>query len=269
MELLSRHNKKIKKQRIAQATTTLCACSPQSFTFQLLLDNDCSTSTISSALPEFSNVNCQISNNDVDRSRRELRIDIDNNNEHQLQENEKDVGSELDNDRYDVLTSQVQSLLPTVSGQHGGDDSIVTQSETILAYISSILFFEFDTSGQLTIINVDDTYLIPNDQELTNGATITFESISSTLNMSIPLEDQLVPGGAGLLMLGNNEAGDVILRSRFVWEYDLDCGVDADIVDDDNLGDTLGWIEFVSTFSLCFGICRYVYHYLYLMHALL
>jgi len=46
---------------------------------------------------------------------------------------EKGVESELDNDRYDVLTSQVQSLLPTISHQHGGDGSIVSQSETTLA----------------------------------------------------------------------------------------------------------------------------------------
>jgi len=69
-------------------------------------------------------------------------------------------------------------------------------------------------------------------------------------------------------MFGNNDAGDVILRSRIVWEYDIDCGVDADIVDDGNLGETLGWIEFVSTFSY-FGICRYVYHYACLMLALI
>ena len=71
-------------------------------------------------------------------------------------------------------------------------------------------------------------------------------------------------------MFGNNEAGDVILRSRLVWEYDIDCGVDADIVGDGNLGDTLGWIEFVSTsLYILWDLSLRLYHYLYLMFALL
>ena len=51
----------------------------------------------------------------------------------------------------------------------------------------------------------------------------------------------LIPGGAGLFLFGNNDDGDVILRSRLVWEFSGDCEIELNIE-----GDTLGWIMFVS-----------------------
>ena len=265
------HNRHIKKQKNRQrllqqstteSTTTLCACSPQYYKFQLLLNNDCSSSTLSrTSSPGISNVNCQIDDK-VDGGlmssgfvrRRDLQVQshISNNNE---------VNRSLRaEDRYDILTSQVQSLLPTtmISKQTRQSDTTSESTTTAPAYISSILFIEFDTSGLLTLINTNDTYL--SNQTLINSTSISFPSISTTLNTDIPLDDQLdkIPGGAGLFLFGNNDDGDVVLRSRLVWEYSTDCEVKLDIV-----GDSLGWIMFVSL-SICVFVCMCVYLYLYM-----
>ena len=234
----------------------LCSCSPQSYTFQLLLDNDCSTSTLSRNTDGISNANCQISSEDDDGLARD---DWANGNNNRYRRNRHlhrlDVSNALDsiagydddvNDRYDkLLLSQLQSTLPTLSSsQHllfnNNEDR---QSTTAIspAYISSILFIEFDTSGLLTIINEDDTYLT--NANLSNGTSITYPSISTQLNTNIPLEEQLdkVPGGAGLFIFANNDNGEIVLRSRVVWEYDLNCNVELNMV-----GESLGWIGFVS-----------------------
>ena len=258
--------------RIAQhrRQQELCSCSPQSYTFQLLLDNDCSTSTLSRNTAGISNANCQISSEEVvddvvdDGLARENWANNDNNdnrNRHrrnrQLQ-HRLDVSNALDSvagsyndnddDRYDtLLLSQLQSTLPTLSSSSSSSHLLFNNEDrqsttsTSPAYISSILFIEFDTSGLLTIINEDDTYLT--DANLSNGTLLTYPSISTQLNTELPLDEQLdkVAGGAGLFIFANNEIGELVLRSRVVWEYDLNCNVELNMV-----GESLGWIGFVS-----------------------
>lgn len=237
----------------------LCSCSPQSYTFQLLLDNDCSTSTLSRNTDGISNANCQISSEDVVDDGL-ARDDWANDNNNRYRRNRHlhrlDVSNALDsiagyddddNNRYDaLLLSQLQSTLPTLSSsQHllfnNEDRQSTSTTLTSPAYISSILFIEFDTSGLLTIINEDDTYLT--NANLSNGTSITYPSISTQLNTNIPLEEQLdkIPGGAGLFLFANNDNGELLLRSRVVWEYDLNCNVELNMV-----GESLGWIGFVS-----------------------
>lgn len=110
--------------------------------------------------------------------------------------------------------------------------------------IVSVQFLEFDTSGDLTVINQDDTYA---DVSLSDGDRIKFDSASSFLDTSLPLEDQmsgpaLVPGGASLILYGRTEAG-VVVRNRFFWLYDLNCGAENDPVQVD---DMIGWVNVVS-----------------------
>jgi hypothetical protein len=72
----------------------------------------------------------------------------------------------------------------------------------------SVSFLEFgtvrDTSGDLTVINQDDTYA---DVSLESGDTITFNSISSSLDTTLPLGEQLnlVPGGVQLVLRGEGK----------------------------------------------------------------
>ena len=146
----------------------------------------------------------------------------------------------------DKLLSQIKYALPETMKLLPNDRQSPTQtSNTTVAYISSVLFIEFDTSGTLTLINEDPRYLA--DANLTEGMMITYTSISQSLNPSLGLEEQLqyIPGGAGLFIFGNNNEGEVILSSRLVWEFSGACDVTVEIE-----GKTLGWIDFVSS-SIC------------------
>jgi len=111
--------------------------------------------------------------------------------------------------------------------------------------VLSVQFLEFDTSGDLTVINQDDTYA---DVSLGDGDRLAFDSASSFLNVSRPLDDQmsspaLVPGGASLILYGLTEGG-VIVRNRFFWMYDMSCGRDNDPI---NAGDEIGWVTVSDT----------------------
>jgi len=118
-------------------------------------------------------------------------------------------------------------------------------------------FLEFDTSGDLTIINQDSTYA---DVSLGDGATLTFPSISSLLDTSVPLADQmsspaLVPGGASLILYGKTAGGEVV-KNRFFWLYNMECGRDTNPV---QVGDQIGWVRVVSmhiVFSFVFSIVK-------------
>lgn len=111
--------------------------------------------------------------------------------------------------------------------------------------IVSVQFLEFDTSGDLAVINQDDTYA---SVSLSDGDRLKFNSASSFLDTSLLLEDQmsspaLVPGGASLILYGKTEAG-VVVRNRFFWIYDnMNCGAENDPVQVD---DTIGWVAVVS-----------------------
>ena len=125
--------------------------------------------------------------------------------------------------------------------RHLQDDADVTDK---VVEIVSVQFLEFDTSGDLTVINQDDTYA---DVSLGDGDRLKFNSASSFLDTSLLLEDQmsspaLVPGGASLILYGKTESG-VVVRNRFFWMYDMNCGEENDPIQVD---DTIGWIAVVS-----------------------
>lgn len=199
----------------------LCACSPRSYSFKFLFNEDCGGSSPSTLSPNeaigISNVNCQTTT----------------------------AGSSTDLPTENLI-SQIRTIF---------DRQMLSQTaNTTLSYISSVLFIEFDTSGTLTLINENATYLV--DANFTEGMMISFPSISQLLDPSMTLEEQMqyVPGGAGLFMFANNDDGDVILSSKVVWEFTGACDVTVDIH-----GSTLGWISIV---SCCLNVCDLVHLYL-------
>jgi hypothetical protein len=122
--------------------------------------------------------------------------------------------------------------------------------------VISVQYLEFDTGGDLTVINQDDTYAAVS---LVSGDRMKFASASSFLDTTLPLESQmsapaLVPGGASLIMYGRTAAG-VIVRNRFFWTYDTtNCGLDNNPV---KVDDEIGWVTVVSSFiCIC---CPHLY----------
>jgi hypothetical protein len=122
--------------------------------------------------------------------------------------------------------------------------------------VISVQYLEFDTGGDLTVINQDDTYAAVS---LVSGDRVKFASASSFLDTTLPLESQmsapaLVPGGASLIMYGRTAAG-VIVRNRFFWTYDTtNCGLDNNPV---KVDDEIGWVTVVSSFiCIC---CPHLY----------
>ena len=118
----------------------------------------------------------------------------------------------------------------------------VLQSDPVTEIVS-VLFLEFDTSGDLTVINQDDTYI---DVSLGDGDPLTFNSVSSFLDTSLPLSEQmsnpaLVPGGASMILYGKTASG-AVFRNRFFWIYDMNCGRDNSPI---NVNDEIGWITVV------------------------
>ena len=90
--------------------------------------------------------------------------------------------------------------------------------DTAPTAITSVTFLEFDADVD-DIINQDSTYF---DTFLAETNVISFRSISSTLDPTKPLRDQmdLVPGGVMLVMFGYN-ADNQVVQNTVAWAYDL------------------------------------------------
>lgn len=102
--------------------------------------------------------------------------------------------------------------------------------------IIGVQFLEFDSSGQLIVINQDDSY---SNVSFGDGVTFQYTSITGRLDPAGYIDEQmdLVPGGASLIILGKNAEGE-ILRNRLIWEYNYgDCN--PEII---NAGDEFGWV---------------------------
>lgn len=191
----------------------MCSCSPTVFTFVLNLEGDCETNDIIGN-PGIVGSFCFVKEEVVPSSGLEAfswsssEIDVDD-------EKKTSVGS-------NIIGRQLQ------------DEDPVTE-------IVSVQFLEIDASGDLTVINQDDKYA---DVSLGDGATLTFNSVSSRLDTSLPLMDQpaLVPGGVILTLYGKTESG-VFVRNKFSWQYDMNCGRENDPV---QTGDSIGWVTVVS-----------------------
>jgi len=112
--------------------------------------------------------------------------------------------------------------------------------------IISIQFLEFDTSGELIVINQDDSY---SNVTLENGSEVSFKSISNNLDVSLAMEDQLdfLPGGVQVTLRGrvtDDVTGDSrIVSNRITWSYTNACDVEPLESDE-----SIGWITTVSIF---------------------
>ena len=143
----------------------------------------------------------------------------------------------------DAVPGQPASRL--LSLEHDGDEPRSLQTVDKLVEVVSAQFLEFDTGVDMTVIHQDDTY---STTSLMDGGAMQFYSVSSKLDTSVPLVDQmgdpdLVPGGASLIMYGKTESGKVV-RNRFFWLYEMsNCGRENNPV---QVGDQIGWVKVVS-----------------------
>ena len=115
--------------------------------------------------------------------------------------------------------------------------------------VVSVQFLEFDTSGELIVINQDDTYA---DVELSDGDSLTFDSISANLVPGVAAGDQLdyLPGGVQITMrgkVGTADGQEVVVSNRLTWSYTNECD-DVPVVGSD---EGIGWMTIVS-FCLIF-----------------
>jgi hypothetical protein len=159
-----------------------------------------------------------------------------------------------------TATSAVRRLATTVSLEATENERSLTDAELQAIRqlqtdieIISVQFIEFDTSGDLIVINQDDTY---SSVSLANGATVTYKSISSDLDATLPVSDQLdlVSGGMQLVVkakVTDGTTGEVtIVDNRVAWTYTNDCGVDPIEV-----GESVAWVTLVRTLIIyCFTL---------------
>jgi hypothetical protein len=148
----------------------------------------------------------------------------------------------------------------TLQDNAGVDVTLCRDALGDVASVTSIQFLEFDTSGNLVVINQDDSYF---DTSLGDGDSFEFTSISADLDPSVGIEDQLdlVPGGAQLTLKGlDADGGDVM--ARYTWAYTNSCSDDAVTVES---GDEIGWVVIVSclmtvvhTFSFEYVSCSHI-----------
>ena len=116
--------------------------------------------------------------------------------------------------------------------------------------IISIQFLEFDTSGELIVINQDDSY---SNASLAHGSVVTFESIANNLDPDVPITDQLdfLPGGVQVTLRGrvtDDVTGDTrIVSNRITWSYTNACDVWPVM----ESGESIGWITNVSIVYVC------------------
>lgn len=90
--------------------------------------------------------------------------------------------------------------------------------------ITSVSFFEADTTSSFNIINQEVTYVDIEGGALTDGYVLNYTSISSKLDPNLPINDQteLVPGGVMLVLFGINSNG-VMVQNTIAWGYKANC----------------------------------------------
>jgi hypothetical protein len=105
--------------------------------------------------------------------------------------------------------------------------------------VFDVQFLEVDTSGDLSVINQVDRFNV----SLSDGDTITFDSVAAKLNPNVPLADQLnyVPGGVLLALRARSDGSTAIVTNRPTWTYTNSCESLPLSV-----GDAIDWVTLVS-----------------------
>ena len=118
---------------------------------------------------------------------------------------------------------------------HHNEQRIMQTKDPVPTKITSVTFVEFDNKIA-DIINQNSTYF---DTELYDGDKITYPSIASKIDNTIPLSEQtdLLPGGIMLILFGVNK-DNVIVRNTIAWAYKLN-----DCIPVESQGDTIGWVK--------------------------
>ena len=266
----------------AQSTSTICSCSPTAYQFQISLNNTCDSSTLTDDQAGIDDTLC-ISDADanangansgggrrttrrkqlkrmsaVDWKRALDRIDIGPHLEHAatIHGNTDSVDKQgMHHDR------RLQSPEENTTALESTAATSLFKDEAIITHLTSILFLEIDSTTDFDILNQDSTYF---QTALPTNSIINYTSISSNLNASLPIEDQMeyVPGGVMLLMFGMNEEEEVV-QSTVAWSYGMEeCGVEPL-----GVGDSLGWIVVVS-FIFIFLIRFFVIYFIPFHHSL-
>jgi len=179
---------------------TFCTCSPRTYTFRLTLTQLCDVDDLDG-------------NDGVDGTLCLFFI--------------RDVGSDEDDSfgrQRRLIASPRDAALDTLrNGQ-------VSANQLAKLNIVDVQFLEFGTSSKLTIINQDDSY--KEGISLTDGDTLTFESISRDLDPELSLEEQreYVPGGVQVTLRGKLEVElddgsfvEKVVNQRVTWAYNNGC----------------------------------------------
>jgi len=225
-----------------------CSCSPLEYNFILNLDSSCDTDELDGndgigLTFCFLGVTSNLSPNDG-------TVRLDDNRD----EDVRRLGStNKKNDQQQRGLSTITKQQKIIFEDTGTPLTQVEQQQMrFLAEeieIISIQFLEFDTSGELIVINQDDSY---SNVTLQNGSEVTFKSISNNLDSSLSIEDQLdfLPGGVQVTLRGrvtDDVTGDSrIVSNRITWSYTNACDVEP--LDSD---ESIGWITTVSFISMC------------------
>ena len=120
--------------------------------------------------------------------------------------------------------------------------------------VNRVTFLEFDPDGEMMVINQNNDYT---DGPYADGDVLSFYSVSSMLNTSLPLMEQTkdpahVPGGASLIIYGETEDGRVI-RNRIWWTYQMEnCGRESNPV---QVFDKVGWVTVAGISSAWPAFC--------------
>jgi hypothetical protein len=153
-----------------------------------------------------------------------------------LKKPQQSVNNNDDEDVRRLQTTSATALRPFK--QQSNSSPLTRQSSPLTPVtITSIQFIEINPEN--TVINISDD-LDPTN--LVNGDTFSVTSIAELLATDLVLEDQLelLPQTAVLFMVGVNANGDVV-RGRFVWRYNLGCGMNQGTMVG---GDEFGWVKF-------------------------
>ncbi len=187
----------------AQTPPPKCSCSPTSFTFRLNFQGTCESTDLTGVDDDLCFINV-----------RPPELDI----LFEVTANKNDFWSRLS---FEDDTNNSELLI---------------LSDQVPTKVTRVEIFEYDTSAGLAVINQE----IWNNQDLSDGDTIQFTSISSNLDPNKPLDEQLefFPSGVILQATGVN-SNDQDVTNTFTWEYDIeDCTTEQITT-----GNYIGWMN--------------------------
>mmetsp|Transcript_30477 Transcript_30477/g.51993 ORF Transcript_30477/g.51993 Transcript_30477/m.51993 type:complete len:598 (-) Transcript_30477:299-2092(-) len=205
-------------------SSDICSCSPREYSIELNLDQDCNIDDLDGA-PGIGLTFCFLGSSEGNGNRRSL------------------VRRKLSHYNFGLPRQMKGENLIRQFGM--SDFQPINEGRQLDAEdieIVSIQFLEFDTTGDLIVINQDDTYA---NTTLKTGDVATFKSISNELDPDLPINEQLdyLPGGVQITMRGrilDAETGEEeIVSNRITWSYSMDCQVEPI-----QTGSAIGWATF-------------------------